>query len=249
MKSWIRALRPGAKPWSSQGLSFFKEELWAQLRDCVQVLGTWAWRLPASQASTAVLTPRGFTFRMGTPAQWGSLNSLGPTSLQKGQLPLPGGLLHCRPCQFLQRGWLTPRRSIWTCTPPAGQPRAPAARCQTPTQHCRALLHLPQQREEGALATRRRARPSHPPPAGHPGSSCLMDRGISCKSKKVQHQSVSGFSKLWVVSLKISLENGDQYFFKLRDRVKSDYIAHRKDRYCFMKLSFNFIYKIKWYVY
>ena len=179
---------------------------------CTQAPDTRACSLQITGASSGILTLSGFTFRIGAPAQGASLSSLGPTCIQQGQLPLPGGLLHHHPCRSLQRGWLTPRRSIRTCTPLAGQPRAPAARCQTPARHCRALLHLPQDRGEGGINDKAASMPLCPL-LEHPGSGCLTDGGISWNSKKFSlskwfFQTVGSESQ-------INFKNGDQRFFKL----------------------------------
>ena len=132
---------------------------------CVQAPDTRACSLQITSTSSSSqnLTLSGFTFRMGAPTQGLSLSSLGPTSIQQGQLPLPGGLLHHHPCRSLQRGWLTPHRSRRTCTPLAGQPRAPAARCQTPAPHCRALLRLPQDSGGGGVNDKAASTPLCPP--------------------------------------------------------------------------------------
>ena len=91
---------------------------------------------------------------------------------------------------------------------------------------------------EVVLMTRQRARPSAPPPQ-HPGSSSLTDGGISCDSKNVQPQQVVFPNcRQWVSN---QFKEWWPTFFKWRDRIKSEYLIHRKDRYYFMKLSFNYI--------
>lgn len=176
-------------------MSFDLEDL-----GCVRKRLTHEHAVYRSQGASSSIHPLGrFTFRMGAPAPREFLGSYPrPTSIQQGQLPLPGRTSPYHPCQSLQRGWLTP--PFHTNMYPSGRPAHELQQLDVKHQHgtAGALLHLPQDRGGGGVTQQEVA------PAEHaPLPPALAPRlwlppwmgGISWDSKR-SSASASGFSKL-----------------------------------------------------